>query len=152
MADAVCNGKIQPKLTKSMEMRFRWLRDIEKQWRNYWHLPHNQTHHDISNGSQTSSTIHHGTWISINQKNTGRKGIQSAANPITNRQSNGRCSMQRKNTTKTNKINGNAIPLAQRHRMPKKFRIYWLPGKSNYADYCTKHHHATHHRKQENIS
>ena len=26
MADAVCNGKIQPKQTKEMDMRFHWLR------------------------------------------------------------------------------------------------------------------------------
>ena len=27
MADAVCNGKIQPKQTKSMDMYFNWIRD-----------------------------------------------------------------------------------------------------------------------------
>ena len=27
MADAVCNGKVQPKRTKAMDMRFHWLRD-----------------------------------------------------------------------------------------------------------------------------
>ena len=27
MADAVCNGKIQPKQTKAMDVRFHWLRD-----------------------------------------------------------------------------------------------------------------------------
>ncbi len=27
MADAVINGKIQPKCTKAMDMRFHWLRD-----------------------------------------------------------------------------------------------------------------------------
>ena len=59
MADAVCNGKVQPKRTKAMDMRFHWLRDRECQ---------------------------------------------------------------------------------------KQFRIYWRPGKSNYADYWTKHHPATHHR------
>ena len=59
MADAVCNGKIQPKRTKAMDMRFHWLRDRECQ---------------------------------------------------------------------------------------KQFRIYWRPGKSNYADYWTKHHPTTHHK------
>ena len=59
MADAVCNGKIQPKRTKAMDMRFHWLRDRERQ---------------------------------------------------------------------------------------RQFRIYWRPGKSNYADYWTKHHPATHHK------
>ena len=59
MADAVCNGKVQPKITKSMDMRYHWLRDIECQ---------------------------------------------------------------------------------------KLFRIYRQPVKSNYADYWTKHHPATHHR------
>ncbi len=29
MADAVINGKIQPKQTKAMDMRFHWLRDRE---------------------------------------------------------------------------------------------------------------------------
>eukprot|EP00984_Skeletonema_dohrnii_P035602 scaffold35592_cov594-Skeletonema_dohrnii-CCMP3373.AAC.1 len=30
----------------------------------------------------------------------------------------------------------------------KQFRFYWRPGKTNYADYWTKHHAAKHH---ENI-
>jgi hypothetical protein len=59
MAEAVCNGKIQPKRTKAMDMRFHWLRDRECQ---------------------------------------------------------------------------------------EQFRIYWRPGKSNYADYWTKHHPAKHHQ------
>ena len=38
MADVVCNGKIQPKRTKAMDMRFHWLRDREfqDQFRIYW--------------------------------------------------------------------------------------------------------------------
>ena len=38
MADAVINGKIQPKRTKAMDMRFHWLRDREcqRQFRIYW--------------------------------------------------------------------------------------------------------------------
>ncbi len=28
----------------------------------------------------------------------------------------------------------------------RQFRIYWRPGKLNYADYWTKHHSATHHK------
>ena len=59
MADAVINGKIQPKRTKAMDMRFHWLRDRECQ---------------------------------------------------------------------------------------QQFRIYWRPGKLNYADYWTKHHPESHHR------
>jgi hypothetical protein len=59
MADAVVNGKIQPKRTKAMDMRFHWLRDRECQ---------------------------------------------------------------------------------------QQFKIYWRPGKLNYADYLTKHHSATHHQ------
>ena len=58
MADAIINGKIQPKCTKAMDMRFHWLRDREC---------HNQ------------------------------------------------------------------------------FKFYWRPGKTNYADYWTKHHTAAHH-------
>ena len=39
IAEAVSNGKIQPKRTKAMDMRFHWLRDRECQWkfRIYWH-------------------------------------------------------------------------------------------------------------------
>ena len=59
MAEAVINGKITPKRTKAMDMRFHWLRDRECQ---------------------------------------------------------------------------------------EQFRIYWRPGKLNYADYWTKHHPATHHQ------
>ena len=38
MADGVVNGKIQPKRTKAMDMRFHWLRDREcqEQFRIYW--------------------------------------------------------------------------------------------------------------------
>ena len=58
-ADKICNGKITPKRTKAMDMRFHWLRDRECQ---------------------------------------------------------------------------------------DQFRIYWRPGKLNYADYWTKHHAAKHHQ------
>ena len=60
MAEAVINGKVQPKRTKAMDMRFHWLRDRECQ---------------------------------------------------------------------------------------QQFRIYWKPGKLNYADYWTKHHPAKHHQQ-----
>jgi hypothetical protein len=59
LQDAVINGKIQPKQTKAMDMRFHWLRDRECQ---------------------------------------------------------------------------------------QQFRIYWRPGKMNYANYLTKHHPESHHR------
>ena len=59
MAEAVTNGKIQPKRTKAMEMRLHWLRDRKCQ---------------------------------------------------------------------------------------KQFRIFWQPGKLNYADYWTKHHPGSHHQ------
>jgi hypothetical protein len=58
MADAVINGKVQPKQTKAMDMRFHWLRDRECQqefriyWRpgkmnyaNYWTKHHPELHH-----------------------------------------------------------------------------------------------------------
>jgi len=58
MADAVINGKIQPKQTKAIGMRFHWLRDRECQqqfriyWRpgkmnytDYWTKHHPESHH-----------------------------------------------------------------------------------------------------------
>jgi hypothetical protein len=58
MADAVINGKVQPKRTKAMDMRFHWLRNRECQqqfkffWRpgklnyaDYWTKHHSATHH-----------------------------------------------------------------------------------------------------------
>jgi len=38
MAEAVNNGKVQPKRTKAMDTRFHWLQDREcqKQFRIYW--------------------------------------------------------------------------------------------------------------------
>ena len=48
--------------------------------------------------------------------------IQFTANPIINRQRNGRCSMQLQNTTKPKKRNGHAIPFAPRQRMLKKIQ------------------------------
>ena len=57
MADAVINGKIQPKRTKAMDRRFHWLHDRECQqqfqiyWRpgklnyaDYWTKRHSKTH------------------------------------------------------------------------------------------------------------
>ena len=57
-ADKICNGKITPKRTKAMDMRFHWLRDQECQeqfqiyWRpgklnyaNYWTKHHAAKHH-----------------------------------------------------------------------------------------------------------
>ncbi len=58
MADGVINGKLQPKQTKAMDMRFHWLCDRECQqqfhinWQpgklkyaNYWTKHHPETHH-----------------------------------------------------------------------------------------------------------
>jgi hypothetical protein len=58
MADRVINGKVQPKQTKTMDMRFHWLRNWEYQqqfciyWQpsklnyaNYWTKHHPETHH-----------------------------------------------------------------------------------------------------------
>eukprot|EP00804_Cyclotella_cryptica_P028836 CCRYP_008420-RA/>CCRYP_008420-RA protein AED:0.29 eAED:0.29 QI:0/0/0/1/1/1/4/0/762 len=58
MAEAVTNGKVQPKRTKAMDMRFHWLRDRECQeqfqiyWRpghsnyaDYWTKHHSAKHH-----------------------------------------------------------------------------------------------------------
>ena len=58
MADAVISGKVQPKRTKAMDMRFHWLRDRECQqqfkffWRpgktnyaDYWMKHHSAAHH-----------------------------------------------------------------------------------------------------------
>jgi hypothetical protein len=38
MADAIINGKIQPKQTKAMDMRFHWLQDCkcQQQFQIYW--------------------------------------------------------------------------------------------------------------------
>ena len=58
MAEAITNGKVQPKRTKAMDMRFHWLRDRECQaqfriyWRpghcnyaDYWTKHHSAKHH-----------------------------------------------------------------------------------------------------------
>jgi len=54
MADAVINGKIQPKRTKAMDMRFHWLQDHQFRiyWRpgkmnyaDYWTKHHPKSHH-----------------------------------------------------------------------------------------------------------
>jgi hypothetical protein len=34
----------------------------------------------------------------------------------------------------------------QDHECQQQFRIYWRPGKMNYADYWIKHHPESHHR------
>jgi hypothetical protein len=58
MADAIINGKVQPKQTKAMDMRFHWLRDHKWQqqfqiycqpdklnYANYWTKHHPESHH-----------------------------------------------------------------------------------------------------------
>ena len=58
MAEAVTNGKVQPKRTKAMDMRFHWLRDREFQrqfriyrrpgklnYADYWTKHHPEKHH-----------------------------------------------------------------------------------------------------------
>jgi hypothetical protein len=58
MADTVINGKIQPKQTKAMDMRFHWLRDCKCQqqfriylqpgklnYADYWTKHHSESHH-----------------------------------------------------------------------------------------------------------
>ena len=47
MADALCNGKIQPKLTKATDMRFHWLRyrELQKQLTIYIGDQANETMH-----------------------------------------------------------------------------------------------------------
>jgi hypothetical protein len=58
MADAVINGKVQPKRTKAMDMCFHWLRDREchqqfkfyrrlgkTNYADYWTKHHSATHH-----------------------------------------------------------------------------------------------------------
>jgi hypothetical protein len=57
-AEGVINNRIQPKITKAMDMRYHWLRDRESQkqfryfWRpgttnltNYWTKQHPASHH-----------------------------------------------------------------------------------------------------------
>ena len=55
-------------------------------------------------------------YIRIIQEEMGHK---QPPTPFTNRQRDGRLSMQLQDTTKTNKSNGNEHPLDQRQRMPK---------------------------------
>ncbi len=70
MADAIINGKIQPKQTKAMDMGFHWLRDRECQqqfriyWRpgkmnyaNYWTKHHPELHHRIIRKEVLTLTI-----------------------------------------------------------------------------------------------
>jgi hypothetical protein len=58
MAEAVINGKIAPKRTKAMDMRFRWLRDREcqQQFKFYWR-PGKQNHADYWTKHHTAA--HH---------------------------------------------------------------------------------------------
>ena len=123
-----------------------------KQRRNYQHRTHNQTRHDISDRSQTSGTLHHGTQSCIHQNNIGGDGAKTAANPITNIQCNGIFSMQQKDTSRKEKEMDMQFHCLRDRECQKQFRIYWRPGKANYADYWTKHHPATHHKKKENNS
>ena len=58
MAEAVVNGKIQPKQTKAMDMGFHWLRDREcqDQFRIYWR-PGNPTMQIIGQSIILQNTI-----------------------------------------------------------------------------------------------
>ena len=75
----------------------------------------------------------------------GRNGTQTATNPITNRQRDGRLSMQRQDTTKIKNETDMWFHWLRDRECHKQFRIYWRPGKANYAENLTKHHPETHH-------
>jgi hypothetical protein len=58
MADAVINGKVQPKRTKAMDVRFHWLgdRECQQQFRFFWH-PGKQNYPDY--WTKHHSAAHH---------------------------------------------------------------------------------------------
>ena len=45
---------------------------------------------------------------------------------------------------------GHEVPLVKRQRMPKAAQNLLETGKSNYADYWTKHHPTKHHQHMRN--
>ena len=83
----------------------------------YSTLLHYQTRNVISHGSGIGDALYHGQGGCVHQNHMRGNGSQTATNTIANRQFNGRCCVQWKNSAKTHQSNGYAIPLAARQRM-----------------------------------
>lgn len=106
-----------------------------KQRSNPQHSTHHESCHDICNGSQISSTIHHGQKSDLHQTHPERDGRKKLApiqtnNSMTSGVINGKVQLKKKS-------NGHVILLATRQGMPGTIGIYWQPSKLNYADYWT---------------
>eukprot|EP00804_Cyclotella_cryptica_P010975 CCRYP_016691-RC/>CCRYP_016691-RC protein AED:0.38 eAED:0.38 QI:0/0/0/1/0/0/2/0/391 len=104
--------------------------------------------------SRTGGTLHHGPRGSLHPYYPGRTWPHTTCHPAPNRQLHRGRRRQWKDPTQTDQSHGHAIPLARDRECQEQFRIYWRPGKLNYADYWTKHHPVTHHQhiRQEFIT
>ena len=83
-AEAVVNGKIQPKITKDMDMSFHWLRDREcqEQFRIYWR-PEKSNYADYWTKHHPSKH-HRNTWKEFHTPHIGLEMLQiEKQNPTT---------------------------------------------------------------------
>ena len=116
-------------------------------WSSTKHCAHHQEHHVISHQSRTCRTLHNGARSSIHQNHTWKIRAQTTPHATPNWH----------NAMADAVINGKVQPKQTKamdmrfhwlrdRECQEQFRIYWRPGKMNYAYYWTKHHPESHHR------
>ena len=117
-----------------------------KQRRSPQNIPHNKTRNVIGNRSRIGGIRYYGPGGCIHHNNFGGNGTHASPMPL-----------QTNNYTAEVVINGKIQPNQTKdmdmrfhclrdRECQEQFRIYWRPGKSNYADYWTKHHPSKHHQ------
>ena len=97
---------------------------------------HHQTCHDVSHRSRIGNIIHHDMRSSVHQNTQSLTPLQTD-NATAEAVCNGKIQPKR---TKAMDMRFHWL---RDRQCQEQFRIYWRPGKSNYADYWTKHHPAT---------
>ena len=105
-----------------------------------------QTRYVIRHRGRTCIPIHHGARGCLHSNHSGRNGPSTASYSASNRQLDGRRSRQRQIVPKRTKAMDMRFHWLRDRECQEQFRIYWRPGKLNYADYRTKHHPGKHHQ------
>ena len=116
-----------------------------QQWRDHDKRNHHKSGHVIGGGSRTGSTIFECKRGSIPTTNTHRNGSPATADATPNRQHAAEGVINNKIQPKRTKAMDMRFHWLRDREAQGQFRIYWRPGKTNLADYFTKHHPPAHH-------
>ena len=100
----------------------------------------------MSSATKAKLASLYGARGSLHSDHSGGDGAQTASNPNTNRQAISEGVINSTITQKRTKAMDMQFHWPRDRECQQQFRMYWRPGKQNYADYWTKHHSPTHHK------